>query len=114
MVCFVLFPAISLKTDFVTTSDGKIGESWTARVRADSLSPSPVLASFIFYVFNEGAGEMAFVTSKRNTIEEIYGHTPEVDVDHAPLCPTLHNVIVIFSSANSEFISITELSPKTL
>ena len=69
---------ISLKTDFITTSDSDVGDTWTARIRADPLSPSPVLASFIFYVYNEGAGEMAFVTSKRNTIEDLYGHTPEV------------------------------------
>lgn len=70
---------MSLKTDFVTMSDGRLGDTWTARIRADAHSTSShVLASFIFYVFNEGEGEMAFVTSKRNTIEEIYGHTPEV------------------------------------
>ena len=78
--------AISLKTDFVTTSDGKLGDTWTARIRADPhQSSSPVLASFIFYVYNEGAGEMAFVTSSRNTIEELYGHTPEV-LWHSETC----------------------------
>ena len=76
---FLRYVAISLKTNFVTTSDSKLGDTWTARIRADPhQTSSPVLASFIFYVYNEGVGEMAFVTSKRNTIEELYGHTPEV------------------------------------
>jgi hypothetical protein len=30
------------------------------------------------YVYNEGAGEMGFARSAKNSIEEIYGHTPEV------------------------------------
>ena len=57
------------------TSDTNVGDIWTARIRADPLCLFPVLASFIFYVYNEGTGEIAFVTSKRNTIEDLYGHS---------------------------------------
>ena len=38
----------------------------------------PQLVSLIMYVYNEGAGEMAFAKTSKNCIEEIYGHVPEV------------------------------------
>ena len=67
-----------MKTDFITNSDNTIGDTWTARIRADSQSPLPVLVSFIFYVYNEGKGDMSFVISTKNRIEGLQGQTPEV------------------------------------
>ena len=69
---------LHMKTDFITDSDDSMGGAWTARIRADSQSPVPILASFIFYLYNEGEGDLSFKISSKNSIEGFQGHTPEV------------------------------------
>ena len=69
-----------LKTEFLTRSEPGMGETWTARITGQSRIARPLLVSLILYVYNEGAGEMAFVTSQRDSVEEIYGYTPDVSV----------------------------------
>ena len=70
--------AVSLNTDFVTLSEPSLGDTWTSRITLRSRVTQPQLVSLIMYVYNEGAGEMAFAKTSKNSIEEIYGHTPEV------------------------------------
>ena len=69
-----------LKTEFLTRSEPGMGETWTARISGQSRIAGPLLVSLILYVYNEGAGEMAFATSQRDSVEEIYGYTPDVSV----------------------------------
>ena len=73
-----LIPAISVETDFITLSEPDLGDAWTSRLTLKPRVQQPQLVSLILYVYNEGAGEMAFVKSPKDSIEEIYGHTPEV------------------------------------
>ena len=54
------------------------GETWSARIRGKPLSQRPVLSSLIVYIYNEGRGEMADHLSGQRSLEEVYGHTPEV------------------------------------
>lgn len=55
-----------------------LGETWSARIQGKPLSQRPVLASLIVYLYNEGHGEMAYHLSGQRSLEEVYGHTPEV------------------------------------
>ena len=71
-------PVLELKTDFFTRADPRLGETWTARFTGTPLIQRPVLVSLILYVYNEGEGEMEVRTSQRDSIEEVYGFTPEV------------------------------------
>ena len=80
LTCTYTLTAFTLRTEFLTLADPHMGDTWTARFVGESRISRPQLVSFLLYVYNEGQGEMAFVTSKRNTIEEVYGHTPEVRV----------------------------------
>ena len=75
-VCFV---AIVLDTDFLTmATETALGDSWTGRVSIRPRGNQAQLVSLIFYVYNEGEGEMAYAKTADNIMEEIYGHTPEV------------------------------------
>lgn len=73
-----MLAAISFNTDFLTLSEPSLGDTWTSRLTMKSRVAQPQLVSLIMYVYNEGAGEMAFAKTSKNSIEEIYGHTPEV------------------------------------
>lgn len=73
----ILDNMFSLNTDFLTLSEPDLGDTWTARFSLSSRVSQPQLVSLIMYVYNEGAGEIAFAKSSKNSIEEIYGHTPE-------------------------------------
>ena len=70
---------LSLRTEFLSRYNRDIGDTWTARVRGQSRVEQPQLVTMIMYIYNEGEGEMACSTSKSNAIEEIFGHTPEVN-----------------------------------
>ena len=80
-ILFLLHVAISLNTDVVIQSQPSLGDTWTARFALKPRIAQPKLVSLILYVYNEGPGEMAFVKSPKNSIEEIYGHTPEVRLE---------------------------------
>ena len=73
-----LHPAMTLRTEFLSRSDPGLGETWTARLVGESRVTRPLLVSLILYVYNEGDGEMAFHTTTKESVEEIYGYTPEV------------------------------------
>ena len=60
------------------TGESSLGDTWTGRVTIHPHSNQPQLVSLIFYIYNEGAGEMAYAKTSQNIMEEIYGHTPEV------------------------------------
>ena len=72
------FPVMNLKTEYLGRSEPGMGETWTARISGQPRINRPLLVSLILYMYNEGSGEMAFVTSQRNSVEEIYGYTPDV------------------------------------
>ena len=67
-----------LETEFLTMANASLGETWSARIRGKPLSQRPVLSSLIVYIYNEGRGEMAYHLSGQRSLEEVYGHTPEV------------------------------------
>ena len=69
-----------IETEFLTMANASLGETWSARIRGKPLSQRPVLASLIVYLFNEGRGEMAYHLSGQRSLEEVFGHTPEVFV----------------------------------
>ena len=68
-----------IETEFLTTANASLGETWSVRIRGKPLTQQPVLASLIVYLYNEGKGEMAYLLSGgQRSLEEVYGHTPEV------------------------------------
>ena len=83
VVCASLFPGspdVKLSTDFLTHSEVGRGDTWTARIRAESTAANrPAHFSLILYIYNEGDGEMSFRGSReRGPVEEIFGITPNV------------------------------------
>ena len=70
--------AMVLQTDYLDRFELGMGEAWTARFTGQSRISRPLLVSLVFYVYNEGEGEMAIRTSKWDSVEELYGYTPEV------------------------------------
>ena len=75
-----VFSALSLKTEFLLSADGNLGDSWTARVSGRSRVASPSLVSIILYLYNEGDGAMDLQATTRNTVEEIFGHSSQVSL----------------------------------
>lgn len=70
-----------IETEFLTMANASLGETWSARIRGKPVQPlsqRPVLSSLIVYLYNEGRGEIAYHLSGQRSIEEVYGHTPEV------------------------------------
>lgn len=67
---------MTLRTEFLSRSG--LGETWTVRLVGESRVTRPLLVSVILYVYNEGEGEMAFHTTAKESVEDIYGYTPEV------------------------------------
>ena len=67
-----------LETEFLTMANASLGETWSARIRGKPPSQRPVLSSLIVYIYNEGRGEMSYHLSGQRSLEEVYGHTPEV------------------------------------
>ena len=57
-------PVMNLKTEFLVRSEPGMGETWTARITGQPRINRPLLVSLILYIYNEGAGDMAFVTSQ--------------------------------------------------
>ena len=96
-----------LKTEFLTRSEPGMGETWTARIAGQSRIARPLLVSLILYVYNEGAGEMAFVTSQRDSVEEIYGYTPDVSVC-VYMCVHAYGCVLIY--VNESAVLCTHLS----
>jgi len=78
-LCSCVLTAVVLETDFLTMATEKaLGDSWTGRVSIHPRGNQAQLVSLIFYVYNEGEGEIAYAKTAENIMEEIYGHTPEV------------------------------------
>ena len=75
---FSLHVALNLKTEFLSSVDRNLGDSWTARVSGRSRGSRPSLVSLILYVYNEGDGAMDLLATTRNTVEEIFGHSTQV------------------------------------
>ena len=78
-----LFPGsadVKLATNFLTRSEVGRGDTWTARIRAESTVASrPTLFSLILYIYNEGEGDMSLKGSReRGMVEEVFGVTPDV------------------------------------
>ncbi len=71
-------PGLSLRTEYLSQYSSDAGETWTVRVRGQSLVERSQLVTLILYLYNEGAGEMGCSTSRSNAVEEVFGHTPEV------------------------------------
>ena len=69
---------LMIETEFLTMANSSLGETWSARIRGKPLSQRPVLSSLIVYLYNEGRGQMAYHLSGQRSLEEVYGHTPEV------------------------------------
>ncbi|KAL5469057.1 hypothetical protein EMCRGX_G030249 [Ephydatia muelleri] len=70
--------ALHLKTEFLSSADRNLGDSWTARVSGRSRGSRPSLVSLVLYVYNEGDGAMDLLATTRNTVEEIFGHSTQL------------------------------------
>lgn len=70
--------ALSLKTQFLSSANRNLGDSWTARFSGRSRVSRPSLVSIILYLYNEGDGAMDLLATTKNTVEEIFGHSTEV------------------------------------
>ena len=74
------YSVLLLKSEFISDSVEGHGDTWTARISAESRNKlHPSLLSLIIYVYIEGNGVMGFHGNKdKGIIEEIYGYTSEV------------------------------------
>lgn len=77
------------------------GDSWTSSLILKSRVTQPQLVPLIIYVYNEGAGiNMAFAKMSKNSVKEIYGHTPEVSTTGVE-CEVDGGVVVCMCVLNS-------------
>ncbi|XP_019860909.1 PREDICTED: mannosyl-oligosaccharide glucosidase GCS1-like, partial [Amphimedon queenslandica] len=82
---------MKLSTSFIiNTLPGAPGESWTARIRADSRSSENATLSLLFYVFNEGTEELSFeLGNSGSTIESITGDIDTIGNFRINFTPTV-------------------------
>lgn len=73
---------ISLAVDFILVEQGELGHTWTIRVTANPIKHSAIVFSLILYIYNNGRGEMGVYRDQRKgSVEEVFGHTPEVSLN---------------------------------